>query len=1513
MCLNDLCTTYDTTNFKNMKRYITKLIIYSAIICFLFFRLLQNYSTKFEAIERDYTNNVAINLVKGADADKLAKLIMLHGYLPSEQDATFAAARLVEKLDSNYTLSTLYDLDKRKWQVSSSIIDSIGSPLYREKLNNSQQSLGVDSLFLTLDTNTIESIECVDEAKYSEELTVEVYSKEEHSGYISKILGSNKRACADVIVKLSEHYIDSIGTPTTLTIAHAKTSSSGVATFKGLNPATTYSVLPIQKGYEYGMSKGTTVGNCTLAACEDRNFTFEQQEHKIRLFDATTMHQIKDDSTLTVRSPKEFKSILTKYLALFFLLWLGCLFICYRKGADLDIILILMLLTGLCLLTMFSINDPLLDKMLGSDMATGILIGIVAICGLQYIDFTKLYQDRLAIGFDIPLEITKWLFKPFRTKVSALAKIMKERKAIYQILALTGILLCTPFLLLELVFRVTRISKLKSKIDYLLDRAPKGIGYLVLAGILTGALFFIGQEVGGMKVNLNLFGLVFQPSEISKYLIVIFMAAFFCQNATRIVNYSREGNVDLDLVWRKLKMLGLIIGGLAVMMIFYIKLGDMGPALVISATFILLYSIVKSKIELEGLDTKRQLTNILSCDLAMLIYGFLSFIALLFVGNLLGNMGVFCLIWFVLWITLGLFKKRIFESAIMLNIIISLFVFGGTILSQIPTSACQKVSQRLESRNEMCTNTWGTLPIAGAEANAGENTQVAEGLWSLASGGVMGQGLGNGSPHFTPAFHTDMILQSIGEQSGFIAIFFIILLLGILLRKSIISGYRSNHPFLFYLSLGIAIVTAVQFTIISLGSTGIIPLTGVTVPFFSYGKVSMILALIAFGIVTSISKQSKKSSKTDATNIATQNINKYNYSVSILSWIYSAIALCVCSVFFFYQFFERDETLIKPVYVNNADGIPVVEYNPRIEQIAYKMHAGDIYDRNGVLLATSDKHKIAKYSTIYADNNLTCDTLQRVQRFYPFGEHLYFMLGDFNSKLFFSVSQHNPRGYMAEARHLSSLRGYDNTLRNGQGEPVKIDIESKEYKLSKYYPAKEYQVENIQLRDYSALIPYLKAGVNSDKVSRLNNGEKGTFDWIENAFKDKEEIVSPQDIHMTIDAVLQTQIQNKMAEHVKTNYGEDKWNTLRVSAVILDASSGDLLTSAVYPLPEYDKLRIAPNIYRDGGHDKEWKAYTDMDLGLSYATAPGSTAKIVSSIAWFHSNDEKKQEWLKSTQPEYFVHSNEAIFESSRTGNTAEPVGNITMEVALNKSSNCYFVHLVNDKELYDELADIYGTFGAQVSRKSYALDYSEPSKKWKQEITNKQGEGISAYRDYEKKRAKRVYEEMNQNSGKPTQWSWAWGQNGIDASPLVMARATSSVANNGKMPTTRYLLDTPVQNIDIINPQDANTLKGYLKSTAENHDNFDKQTINGKTGNTYLGGKTGTPERDMGKCKMNDAWYTCFIECVKITSSEGDKIAPIAIAVRFERTNGKMSSLAVNLTKNVIIPTLKELGYLED
>lgn len=1447
------------------------LLVASLLLCLLFLKLNSNFSDTFKDVEERYAaeNPTAVNLVKGCDAEKIAHVLYGQDYLPSKVDAAFAARFLASTLEKGEVLASLYDLNKRAWMIPAQQIDSSQSNYYKERLEASRDLLGQDSLFFANKEKKLAS-KLTANASHRGEILVTVRSKE------------NKKPLEGVVVRLSLQYIDTLNnnTPERRTLHFLKTDEEGQVLFGGLDTDCSYSVLPICEYSEFGMSKGTVRG--TLGENSEKGrleLNFSGQEHRIKLFPNSMLKVIKRDLSLTVRTPAGYTASLMKFLGFFFVVWWVAFFLC-RKGFDTGIFIALMLLSGISLLTMFSINNPLTDKLIGVDMAYGIIFGSVLVVLLCSVDFVKFYQGRYWIGFDVPAQIFRWLFKPFRKKVGYLTAAMEDKCKSWPAKAgaMLLVFLLLPFLLLDLL-QVTRLS---NAFERCVDKLPKGSGYLAAALLLTMLLFTpLGAEVGGMKVNLNI-GILFQPSEIAKYLIIFFVAAFFCANANRIVLYSQKGNAALFM--QKVKMMLSILAGLVLLVLLYMYLGDMGPAMVLTFTFIILYSIIKSKVELDGISEGKQLVRILTCDVAMLIYGILSFILFLYLGNMYGFMGVACIAWFVLWILVGLASKQVHESAIFFNIVIAAFIFGAGIMRGI---GAESVAERLESRNEMCTNTWGTLPLDGAVADPGENTQVAEGLWGIATGGLWGQGLGEGSPHVIPAFHTDMVLESIGEQTGFAGIAVVVLLLAFLLRRSVVAGYRATHPFAFYLCMGVAVVTAVQFVIIALGSTGVIPLTGVTVPFLSYGKVSMILNIAAFGIVLSLSRANSLAEEGYNDGIAllqARNIESYAYPISILTWFYCLVVMLMLGVFFKYQYLERDEILIKPVYVNNSDGAPVLQYNPRITNVSSSMNSGDIYDRNGVLLATSDKEKVKKNLELYRQLGVDVNLSAEQKRYYPFGDHLFFMLGDLN-RGYTSTG----RGYMAEARHMSYLRGLS-TSTSGKS----VTLKSDNYHPDRFCSGGGVEFEQrVLLRDYTSWLPYLKAGVSGEELEELIAKEN-----------------TPQDLHLTIDACLQTELQNSLQEYRKKNpvrIARGKrvpinWNKIRVSVVVIEAKKGDLLASATYPAFDYDRMIDGGNYYSDNRKGRNWKSYVDMDLGLMYPTEPGSTAKIMSSLAALSKPGVELEE-IADTR--YYVDEKEAMSElSGRSFNLRE---------ALRYSSNCYFVNLVNDFELYPELAHIYGKAGISINNKpAYGgLEYAEPSQEWCDMVLENSGSHVKKYRWYQREREDGRYRKINDGAF-PKQWSWAWGQRDIKATPLAMARVASVAVNNGMMTQTRFLMEDSVVRHRIIDQERAEVLKENMNFTSINHDGIKRADF---------GGKTGTPERGIvntaGEIEnVNDGWYICYIEDAVVSRVEGGKKrrfrTDIAVAVRMERTLDGTSSMATKLMKDVVIKTLVKRGYLE-
>ncbi|MDU5109740.1 MAG: putative lipid II flippase FtsW [Clostridium sp.] len=146
---------------------------------------------------------------------------------------------------------------------------------------------------------------------------------------------------------------------------------------------------------------------------------------------------------------------------------------------------------------------------------------------------------------------------------------------------------------------------------------------------------------------------------------------------------------------------------------------------------------------------------------------------------------------------------------------------------------------------------------------SGKSYQLIQSFYALGSGGVFGSGLGNSRQKalFMPEPHNDFIFAIIGEELGLIGCIAIILLFMFIVIKGVSIAIKARDNYGFLISIGIISVIAIQAIINIAVVTGSMPVTGVPMPFISYGGTSLVFNLGAIGILLNISRQSKKETK----------------------------------------------------------------------------------------------------------------------------------------------------------------------------------------------------------------------------------------------------------------------------------------------------------------------------------------------------------------------------------------------------------------------------------------------------------------------------------------------------------------------------------------------------------------------------------------------------------------------------------------------------------------------------
>ena len=141
---------------------------------------------------------------------------------------------------------------------------------------------------------------------------------------------------------------------------------------------------------------------------------------------------------------------------------------------------------------------------------------------------------------------------------------------------------------------------------------------------------------------------------------------------------------------------------------------------------------------------------------------------------------------------------------------------------------------------------------------SGSAYQVVQSLFALGSGGVWGAGFAHGHPNLIPEVHTDFIYAAIAEELGLLGSLGVMLVFALFFYRAIRIALACREETRMLLAAGIAVVFLLQAFIIIAGVTKFLPLTGITLPFVSYGGSSMIASFMLLGILTVLSKKENR-------------------------------------------------------------------------------------------------------------------------------------------------------------------------------------------------------------------------------------------------------------------------------------------------------------------------------------------------------------------------------------------------------------------------------------------------------------------------------------------------------------------------------------------------------------------------------------------------------------------------------------------------------------------------------
>lgn len=449
--------------------------------------------------------------------------------------------------------------------------------------------------------------------------------------------------------------------------------------------------------------------------------------------------------------------------------------------------------------------------------------------------------------------------------------------------------------------------------------------------------FGSGPTGNDSKVNLG----PFQPVELIKILIVLFMAGYFSRKWEWLRELRERRWIPRWLQWLNVPRFAQVlpaICGVAFALTLFFLLKDLGPALVTGFLFLAMFAVARGRAGL----------------------------AILGIALLVGG--------------------------------VAIGYHTGT-----PHTVVDRIS--------MWLSPWDN-DVRGGD-------QLAHSFWALSTGGAWGSGPGWGDPGMIPAGHTDLVLPAIGEEWGFAGVLSIALLFAFLFHRATRIALNASDEYSLFLVLGLATLIVFEMLLISAGVLGAMPLSGVVSPFLSFGNTAMLANFAIFALILGVSAgRTGPAAATGNTGIRSQFV----VPIRILSAAIALAGLALIGRAAYFQVFHDRDFLARDTLVFAEDGVKRPQHNPRLNSLARELTRGDIYDRNGVLLATSswdelERHR-ADYQQYGIDVDKACSRLDN--RYYPFGPATVHLLGDLRT----GENFHASNASLAEHDQNPKLQGF---------------------------------------------------------------------------------------------------------------------------------------------------------------------------------------------------------------------------------------------------------------------------------------------------------------------------------------------------------------------------------------------------------------------------------------------------------------------------------------------------------
>lgn len=271
-------------------------------------------------------------------------------------------------------------------------------------------------------------------------------------------------------------------------------------------------------------------------------------------------------------------------------------------------------------------------------------------------------------------------------------------------------------------------------------------------------------------------------------------------------------------------------------------------------------------------------------------------------------------------------------------------------------------------RVDMCLSPWAN--------DHGQGMQLGQALWAVTTNGLIGSGVGLSSAREVPLAQSDLAFSAVCEELGFLGAILVLTAYGVMVSRIFGLSFRCPDTRARFLRQAWAILLAVQAIVIVSGTLGLLPLTGVNLPFVSAGG----SALLAFWVaVASASSTAGLSASAVPENALLGRARGRQAGLCRVLALLMLLILPARVVWL--QWIRSDAVAAMSIRTPDGDSVVRGHANPRLEAMLRGVVRGSIYDRKGRILATSRLGQKQRLGALAKG------------RFYPLGSDAYHLIG----------------------------------------------------------------------------------------------------------------------------------------------------------------------------------------------------------------------------------------------------------------------------------------------------------------------------------------------------------------------------------------------------------------------------------------------------------------------------------------------------------------------------------------